>query len=66
MADQLEYEQETNNLRNNFLLIFSLIVLASCENSEEDIKNFIDLENLAGEHLTDSEIIYTENGHLKL
>ena len=65
MADQLECEQETNNLRNTIILIFSLIVFSSCENLEEDIKNFIDLENLAVEQLTNSEIIYTENGHLK-
>ena len=65
MANQLEYEQETNNLRQTFILIFSLIVFSSCENLEEDIKNFIDLENLAVEQLTNSEIIYTENGHLK-
>ena len=66
MEDQQEYEQETNKLKYTFSLIFSLIVLASCENSEEDIKNFIDLENLAVEQLTNSEIIYTENGHLKV
>ena len=64
MADQLEYEQETNNLR--YTVIFFLIVLASCENSEENISNFIDLENLAVEQLTNSEIIYTENGYLKV
>ena len=66
MANQLEYEQETNNLRYTFIFIFFLIVLASCENSEEKISNFIDLENLAVEQLTKSEIIYTENGHLKV
>ena len=66
MVDQLEYEQETNNLRYTFIFIFFLIVLASCENSEEKISNFIDLENLAVEQLTNSEIIYTENGHLKV
>ena len=66
MEDQQEYEQETNNLKYTFSLIFSLIVLASCENSEERISNFIDLENLAVEQLTNSEIIYTENGNLKV
>ena len=64
MVDQLEYEQETNNLR--YTVIFFLIVLASCENSEENISNFIESENLAVEQLTNSEIIYTENGHLKV
>ena len=46
--------------------MFSLIVLASCENSESNIKNFINTENLAVEQLTNSDIIYTENGHLKV
>ena len=49
-----------------YTFIFFLIVLASCENSEENISNFINLENLAVEQLTNSEIIYTENGHLKV
>ena len=66
MVGQLEYEQEINNLRQTFILIFSLIVFSSCENLEEDIKNFIDLENLAVEQLTNSDIIYTENGYLKV
>ena len=64
MVDQLEWEQETNNLRYTF--IFFLIVLVSCENSEENISNFVNLENLAVEQLTNSEIIYTENGNLKV
>jgi len=66
LADQLECEQETNNLKYTFSLIFSLIVLASCENSESNIRNFINTENLAVEQLTNSEIIYTENGNLKV
>ena len=66
MEDQQEYEQEINNLKYTFSLIFSLIVLASCENSESNIRNFINTENLAIEQLTDSEIIYTENGNLKV
>lgn len=66
MVGQLEYEQETKNLRNTIIFIFSLTILASCENSEENISNFIDSENLAVEQLTNSEIIYTENGHLKV
>lgn len=66
MVNQLEWEQETNNLKYTFSLIFSLIVLASCENSESNIRNFINTENLAIEQLTDSEIIYTENGNLKV
>ena len=66
MADQLEYEQETNNLRNTFILIFFLIVLASCENSESNIRNFINTENLAVEQVINSEIIYTENGNIKV
>ena len=66
MADQQEYEQETNNLKNTIIFIFSLIVFDSCENAEEKISNFIDSENLAIEQLTNSEIIYTENGHLKV
>jgi lipopolysaccharide assembly outer membrane protein LptD (OstA) len=53
-------------LKYTFSLIFSLIVLASCENSESNIRNFINTENLAVEQLTNSEIIYTENGNLKL
>tara|TARA_Y100000389_G_scaffold197562_1_gene232391 strand:+ start:82 stop:588 length:507 start_codon:yes stop_codon:yes gene_type:complete len=43
-----------------------LIVLASCENSESNIRNFINTENLAVEQLTNSEIIYTESGNLKV
>jgi len=66
LVNQLEWEQETNNLKYTFSLIFSLIVLASCENSESNIRNFINTENLAIEQLTDSEIIYTENGNLKV
>ena len=66
MVDQLECEPETNNLKYTFSLIFSLIVLASCENSESNIRNFINTENLAIEQLTESEIIYTENGNLKV
>ena len=66
MADQLEWEQETNNLRHTFILMVSLIVLASCENSESNIRNFINTENLAVEQLTNSEIIYTENGNIKV
>ena len=66
MVNQLEWEQETNNLKYTFSLIFSLIVLASCENSESNIRNFINTENLAVEQLTNSEIIYTENGNLKV
>ncbi len=66
MVNQLECEQEINNLKYTFSLIFSLIVLASCENSESNIRNFINTENLAIEQLTDPEIIYTENGNLKV
>ncbi len=66
MVNQLECEQEINNLKYTLSLIFSLIVLASCENSESNIRNFINTENLAIEQLTDSEIIYTENGNLKV
>ena len=66
MEDQQEYEQETNNLKYTVSLIFSLIVLASCENSESNIRNFINTEKLAVEQLTNSEIIYTENGNLKV
>ena len=43
-----------------------MIVLASCENSEPNIRNFINTENLAVEQLTKSEIIYTEGGNLKV
>ena len=53
-------------MKYTFSLIFSLIVLASCENSESNIRNFINTENLAVEQLTNSEIIYTENGNLKV
>jgi len=66
LVDQLQYEQEINNLRHPFILIFSLTILASCKNSEEDISKFIDSENIAVEQLTNSDIIYTENGHLKV
>tara|TARA_B100001094_G_C18102775_1_gene756699 strand:- start:781 stop:1356 length:576 start_codon:yes stop_codon:yes gene_type:complete len=66
LVDQLECEPETNNLKYTFSLIFSLIVLASCENSESNIRNFINTENLAVEQLTNSEIIYTESGNLKV
>ena len=66
MEDQQEYEQETNNLKYTFNLIFSLIVLASCENSESNIRDFVNAENLAVEQLAYSEIIYTENGNLKV
>ena len=53
-------------MRHIFILMFSLIILASCENSESNIRNFINTENLAVEQLTNSEIIYTENGNLKV
>ena len=66
MEDQQEYEQEINNLKYTFSLIFSLIVLASCENSESNIRDFINAQDLAVEQLAESEIIYTENGNLKV
>ena len=43
-----------------------MIILVSCDNSEENISSFIELDNLAIEELKDSEIIYTENGYLKV
>ena len=66
MVNQLEWEQEINNLRHIFILMVSLIVLSACENSESNIRNFINTENLAVEQLTNSEIIYTENGNIKV
>lgn len=53
-------------MKYTFSLIFSLIVLTSCENSESNIRNFFNTENLAVEQLTNSEIIYTEDGNLKV
>ena len=44
-----------------FILLFS-----SCENSEENFVNFIEFETLSVEELTNSEILYTENGSLKV
>lgn len=52
---------------NRFILfIFFLISFYSCENSKENISNFISYEELPVEELTNSEIIYTENGMLKV
>lgn len=48
------------------LFIFLLICFSSCENSQENISNFISYEELPVEELTHSEIIYTENGMLKV
>ena len=48
------------------LFIFFLICFSSCENSKENISNFISSEELPVEELTHSEIIYTENGMLKV
>lgn len=50
----------------NFTFFTAFIFLFSCENSEENINHFISPENLSVEELTDSEIIYTENGSLKV
>ena len=44
-----------------FILLFS-----SCENSEDNFVNFIEFETLSVEELTNSEILYTENGSLKV
>tara|TARA_Y100001968_G_C19280425_1_gene678933 strand:+ start:212 stop:715 length:504 start_codon:yes stop_codon:yes gene_type:complete len=43
-----------------------MVILVSCENSEENISSFIELDNLAIEELKESDIIYTENGYLKV
>ena len=43
-----------------------MIILVSCENSEENINTFIEVDTLAIEELKDSDIIYTENGYLKV
>ena len=48
------------------LFIFFLICFSSCENSKDNISNFISYEELPVEELTHSEIIYTENGMLKV
>lgn len=48
------------------LFIFFLICFSSCENSKENINNFISSEVLPVEELTHAEIIYTENGMLKV
>jgi len=42
------------------------MILVSCENSEENINTFIEVDTLAIEELKDSDIIYTENGYLKV
>ena len=51
-----------------YIISFSVLVFlfSSCENSEENIFNFIEFETLAVEELTNSEILYTENGLLKV
>ena len=66
MEKQQEYEQETNNLRNTIIFIVFLIFFSSCENLEDNIHNFVYSENLAVEQLKIPEIVYTENGHLKV
>lgn len=48
------------------LFIFFLICFSSCENSKDNISNFISYKELPVEELTYSEIIYTENGMLKV
>ena len=58
--------QRLINLKITTILILFIIILFSCENAKENINTFIELDNLAIEELTESDIIYTENGHLKI
>ena len=51
--------------RFSFYILF-LIYFSSCENSKENIINFISSEELPLEELTHSEIMYTENGMIKV
>ena len=50
-----------------FLKLFSLFALLfSCENTQQNINQFVEGDELPVEVLTDSEIQYTENGLLKV
>lgn len=50
-----------------FLKLFSLLAfLFSCENTQQNINQFVEGGELPVEVLTDSEIQYTENGLLKV
>lgn len=51
--------------RFSFYILF-LIYFSSCENSKENIINFISSEEIPLEELTHSEIMYTENGMIKV
>lgn len=51
-------------MKKFFIIIITLFL--SCENKEEFIVNFIENENLPLEELTNSEILYTENGKIKV
>ena len=54
-------------MRNKLILIALIIIsITSCENSEDQIFNFIDEDNPPIEELYNSEILYTENGVLKV
>lgn len=53
-------------MRRLIFLPFYLFFFTNCENSEENIINFIEDEIVAVEKLKNSEIIYTENGILKV
>ena len=41
-------------------------VFYACSNDSQEIKEFIEIENLPVEEITEAEIIHTENGILKL
>ena len=43
-----------------------IVVFLSCENSKNRIVDFIELENLAVEEVKNSQILYTEYGHLRV
>lgn len=48
-----------------FYVLFSVLFF-SCENPEEHIETFVDMNSLADEELKETNIYYTENGNIKV
>ena len=66
MEDLQKLELEIDSLRYISLLFIIYFFFFSCENKKENIDNFVSTENAAIEELTHAEILYTENGKLKV
>ena len=66
MVDLPKYELETKYLKRLVILFVSVVFFSSCENTQENINQFISLEESPVEELLHSEIQYTENGLLKV